>query len=555
MQFLIEQTAVEEMNRSNLTPDCYARANNYPHHFWKNGEKNLVVRALYSAISEAKVKGDMESLAHLMLHEKQVREWAAEMERRKQGLPISDELKDYPHYVGTSENNQEEENEPAPEEPAYFPTIPNNLEDLGLNRGFVSEMLLRCIYFNGRITGNKMAARLRIPFYGIIRELLEEMRMQELLDIGGMIGSGDGGYEFVLTPKGVQRASELLEKTAYAGAMPVPLEEAIKAIKLQTIKNVVVTHKNIRKAFADLIIHDYVLTQIGPAVNSCSSVFLFGAAGNGKTSIAERITRLMGGDIYVPHAIESDGQIIKLYDPINHVAVDDPTLDKNLPYDARWVRIKRPVVVVGGELTLASLDLIYNENAKVYEAPFQMKANGGIFLIDDFGRQQCRPMDLLNRWIVPLEKRYDYLTLVTGKKMEMPFDQLIAFSSNLDPMDIADEAFLRRIKYKINIGDPDEKQYRQIWQLVCKSKKIPYDEKAIDYLIERYYLPHNRPFRMCQPRDLVDQIVSLAKYNMEPPRLTPDLVDSAAATYFVDTKGRNMVTMAGEGHSQIRKVS
>lgn len=263
----------------------------------------------------------------------------------------------------------------------------------------------------------------------------------------------------------------------------------------------------------------------------------------------------MGGDIYVPHAIESDGQIIKLYDPINHVAVDDPTLDKNLPYDARWVRIKRPVVVVGGELTLASLDLIYNENAKVYEAPFQMKANGGIFLIDDFGRQQCRPMDLLNRWIVPLEKRYDYLTLVTGKKMEMPFDQLIAFSSNLDPMDIADEAFLRRIKYKINIGDPDEKQYRQIWQLVCKSKKIPYDEKAIDYLIERYYLPHNRPFRMCQPRDLVDQIVSLAKYNMEPPRLTPDLVDSAAATYFVDTKGRNMVTMAGEGHSQIRKVS
>jgi hypothetical protein len=553
MQFLIDQAAVEEMNKAGLTPDCYARAGHYPHHLYRNGEKFLIVRALYSAINDAKAKGDSEALTHLLLHEKQVKEWAAEMERRKQGLPVSEELKSYPHYLG--EGGTIEECEQEVEIPLTFiPQIPTSVEELGLNRGFVIEMLLRVLYVKGRVTAGALAAHLRIPFYGIISPLMEEMRMQELIDIAGQIGLGDSGYEYVLTKRGIERAADAMEKTAYAGVMPVPLNRVIESIKLQTIKNVVVTHRNIRKAFADLIIHDFVLNQIGPAVNSASSIFLFGPAGNGKTSIAERITRLMGGDIFVPHAIETDGQIIKLYDPINHNPIDNPNEVKELPYDSRWVRIKRPVVVVGGELTLASLDLVYNENARVYEAPFQMKANGGIFLIDDFGRQQCRPMDLLNRWIVPLEKRYDYLTLVTGKKLEVPFDQLIAFSSNLDPMDIADEAFLRRIKYKIQIVDPDERQYRQIWQLVCRSKKVPYDDKAIDYLIERYYLPHNRPFRMCQPRDLLEQMMALAKYTMEPTRLSPDLIDSAAATYFVDTKGRQMKTMANENIHPVRMV-
>jgi hypothetical protein len=203
------------------------------------------------------------------------------------------------------------------------------------------------------------------------------------------------------------------------------------------------------------------------------------------------------------------------------------------------VRIKRPVVVVGGELTMQSLDLIYNENAKTYEAPFQMKANGGIFLIDDFGRQLMRPMELLNRWIVPLEKRYDYLTLVTGKKLEVPFDQLIVFSTNLDPGDLADEAFLRRIKYKINIIDPSEQQFRQIFQLVCKGKKVPYDDRSIDYLIKRWYKPFSRPYRSCQPRDLLEQMIAMAKYTMEPCTLTPDLIDSACTTYFINLKDPN----------------
>ncbi len=542
MQFLVEAAAVDEMMQENLSPDCYVRDNLYPHHFYRGGEKCLVIRALYAAINEAKQRGDKAALAHLMLHEKQVKAWAEEIERARSGLG-PEPHKEYPSYLHVVGKDDETKNQ---DKPAYFPEIPMSLEELGLNENFVDEMIMRIFYLKGNISGSALSMVLRVPFYNVLQLRIEELRRQELLDINGQDGLGEAGYRFTLTNKGIERAQSLMQKTAYAGPMPVPLNMLIDSIKAQTIKNVVVTHTNIRRAFSDLIIHDFVLNQIGPAVNSASSIFLFGAAGNGKTSIAERITRLMGGSIFVPHAIETDGQIIKLYDAIAHEALDDTTGEETMEYDARWVRIKRPVVVVGGELTLAGLDLIFNENAKVYEAPFQMKANGGIFLIDDFGRQQCRPMDLLNRWIVPLEKRYDYLTLATGKKLEMPFDELICFSSNLDPSDIADEAFLRRIKYKVNVADPDEKQWRQIWALVCKGKKVPYDDKALDYMIEKWYKPFNRPLRMCQPRDILDQMVALAKYSIEPATMNPDLIDSACSTYFVDFKGKQPKTMAGD---------
>jgi len=541
MQFLVDAAAVEEMMQQNLTSDCYAHDRIYPHHFYRGGEKCLVIRALYVAINEAKQRGDKAALTHLLLHEKQVKAWAAEMERAKQGL-APETHKEYPSYLHVVGK----EDEATQNQVTFYPEIPESLAALGLNENFVDEMILRIYYLKGNITGNAVSMALHVPFYNVIQPRLEELRRQELIDLAGQEGLGEGGYKFALTSMGLERAQSLMQKTAYAGPMPVPLDSLIASIKAQTIKNVVVTHQNIRKAFSDLVIHDFVLNQIGPAVNSASSIFLFGAAGNGKTSIAERITRLMGGAIFVPHAVETEGQIIKLYDAITHDATDDLNGETVLDYDSRWVRIKRPVVVVGGELTLAGLDLIYSENAKVYEAPFQMKANGGIFLIDDFGRQQCRPMDLLNRWIVPLEKRYDYLTLATGKKLEMPFDELICFSSNLEPTDLADEAFLRRIKYKVNIADPDEAQWRQIWGFVCKSKKVPYDDKALDYMIEKWFIPHNRPFRMCQPRDILDQMVALAKYSVEPPTMNPDLIDSACSTYFVDFKGKQPKTLAGD---------
>lgn len=534
MQFLTDQAAVDEMMRTDLPSDCYAVGKEYPHHYYIKGEKVLVVRALYNAIKEAQAKGDEVALSHLKLHDEQVRTWAAEMERQKQGLPPLEGNEHYRKINMPTDWEAEEEERPAGP-PPFVPPIPFTVQDLNIQRSFVEDMVIRTLYFRGNITGGQVATSLRVPFYGLLSVVMEQLRAQELIDICGQQGLGDAGYQYTLTSKGQNRAHDALEKTGYNGPMPVAWDDLLASIRAQTIKNLVVTRQNIRRAFADLIISDLMFNQIGPAVNSASSIFFFGAAGNGKTSIAERITRLMGDYIYVPYAAEADGQIIKLYDPINHTAGDDGDMQK-LDYDARWVKIKRPVVVVGGELTLASLDLIYNDNSKTYEAPFQMKANGGTFLIDDFGRQLMRPMELLNRWIVPLEKRYDYLTLVTGKKLEVPFDQLIVFSTNLDPGDLADEAFLRRIKYKINIIDPTEEQFRNIFRLVCKGKKIPYDDKGVDYLVKRWYQPFKRPFRSCQPRDLLEQMIAMAKYSMEPCTLTPDLIDSACSTYFINFK-------------------
>jgi hypothetical protein len=316
----------------------------------------------------------------------------------------------------------------------------------------------------------------------------------------------------------------------------VPLNTWIDSVKKQTIKDVVVTRRNIREAFEGLIIDESILNWVGPAVNSGASVMLYGYPGNGKTSIAERITHLMGSSIFIPYTIEADGAIIKMYDNIVHEPPKTPFDEESNPYDTRWTRISRPVVIVGGELTLEALGLVYNATSKLYEAPFQMKANGGIFLIDDFGRQQVRVFDLLNRWIVPLEKRYDFLSTVTGQKIQIPFDQLIIFSTNLHPSDLGDDALLRRIKFKFEIIDPDEDQWRAIWRIMCKVRKVPYDDRGLDYLVEKWYKPEKRPFRMCQPRDIIDQMISIAKYNMEKVTLNPDLLDAACATYFTSSQ-------------------
>lgn len=528
MRVLMDQQSFDELSaRREHTSDCYVRPGEYLHHMYRNGIKYIVARALYACLAEAKQREDIEALAHLNLHENELRA-LVEVVKQSGSIDVARPLGD-PDPIDQPTKTARE---------SFIPPSPSTWEETGLNRSFLLEMILRTIYTKSRATGNEIATELRL-FYGVIAPLLTELRTAEFIDISGQRGVGDTNYEYILTTRGTQAVNEALQKTQYAGACPVPLEKYIEAMKFQTIKNVVVTRRSIRQAFSDLIISEPVLNEVGPAVNSASSIFLFGYPGNGKTSIAERITRLMGDAIYIPFAVEADGQIIKVFDPIVHTEVADPGGDlfggsSSPRYDVRWARIKRPVVVVGGELTLPMLDLTYSEHAKFYEAPFQMKANGGIFLIDDFGRQQVRPIDLLNRWIVPLEKRYDYLTTVTGKKLEIPFDQLIIFSSNLDPQDLADEAFLRRIKYKINVLDPDEAQWRQIWQLVCKGRKVPYVAQGIDYLLEKWYRPFNRPLRMCQPRDLLDQMISMAKYSMEEVSLAnPDLLDAACGTYFV----------------------
>jgi hypothetical protein len=529
MRFLLDQRSYEEMLERRVHPrDCYVRGQEYCHHLYIDGVKYAVARAVYACIKEAQARNDSDALLHLNMHVQDLERLIQEARMRGEYVANLRTLGDPPPT--DAESRPQLNNE-------FVPELPQTIDATGLNRTFLTEHLLRILYNKGRATGRELADVMSL-FYAIVEQLLADLRNIELVDIIGQRGYGDINYEYALTPRGQAAAAAALAKTQYTGPCPVPVDDWIESVKAQTVKNVKVTRRNIREAFDGLVIDESILNMVGPAVNSGSSVMLFGYPGNGKTTIAERITHLMGDDIFIPYTIYADGAIIKLYDAVIHEPARK-LLPEGLEYDLRWTRIGRPVVVVGGELTLEQLNLIYNATSKTYEAPFQMKANCGIFLIDDFGRQQVRVFDLLNRWIVPLEKRYDFLNTVTGQKIQIPFDQLIMFSTNLDPKDLGDDALLRRIKFKFEIIDPTEDQFRDIWRIMCKVRKIPYDDRGINYLISKWYTPDERPFRMCQPRDILDQLVSIARYNMETPQLSADLIDAACLTYFPSKEKKN----------------
>jgi hypothetical protein len=540
MRFIIANEFYQQMvQMPGHTPDCYVRPGEYLHHMYIDGVKYVIAPAVLDCLAEAEARGDVEAIAHLRLHKLHFESLLAEAER-------SGTLTEEVTLLGDAPPTDEEALPLTGN--SYFPRNPSRWEDLGLDLPFLFDLVLRTIYSRGQLTGGDLANATAIPF-AVLNPVLQVMRKQSLIDIVAQRGnSGDAGFVYeIKPPKGTAALQDALDKTTYVGPAPVPFADYVESVLAQTVKKMVVTRRSIRKAFEDLIITEDVFNEIGPAINSAQSIFFFGNPGNGKTSIAERITRLMGDAIYIPHAVEANGQIIKVYDPIQHSPVagdDEPDVGETIlkrvsTFDQRFIRIKRPTIVVGGELTMPMLDLRYNPVGKFYEAPLQMKANGGIFMIDDFGRQQVRAMDLLNRWIVPLEKKYDYLNTVSGTKVEVPFDQLLIFSTNLDPRQLVDEAFLRRIKFKIEIRDPDEAQYRRIWELVCRSRRVELDESGIDYLIQKWYKPYNRPYRMCQPRDILDQMINIAKYNMERVNFSPDLIDAACSTYFISSDAKN----------------
>jgi predicted ATPase with chaperone activity len=426
----------------------------------------------------------------------------------------------------------------APAPLPFLPPTPKSIEETGLTLGFLADLAIKIMYFEGYISGYEIAEAMKLPYASVVDEVLEFLKREQFCEVKGTGGLGESAYQYVISAKGSEKAREVLDRGQYVGPAPVPLDDYTNAFRRQPLQNVAIHQRVMRQALSHVVLNERIYNQLGPAVNSGRSVFLYGPPGNGKTTIAESVGMMIFRDnIHVPYAVEVDGQIIKVFDNINHRRVEgnaEISSTRVGKMDRRWVKIHRPFIVVGGELTLESLDLVYDSASKFYEAPFQMRANGGMFLIDDFGRQQVRPRDLLNRWIVPLEKRVDFLTLHTGRKIEIPFDVLIVFATNLAPTDLVDEAFLRRIRHKIEVRDPSFEEYREIFQRVCSHKGVPYDDKALAYLLQEHYIKPKVPLRACHPRDLIDQLIDIARYQNRPPVLTKDLIDQACDAYFVE---------------------
>ena len=414
---------------------------------------------------------------------------------------------------------------------------PHDIGATGLSSDVLLQLLVKTLY-TGEASGHQLSDRLRLA-YSVIEALVDYVRAERLVEVRGAKGAGSAGYRYALTDLGRDRARQFHEISQYVGPAPVPLNQYVARMRATAAKRSSVDADRVASGFDHLVVSRTVLDQLGPAINSGKSIFLYGPPGNGKTVIAEAIGKTLGGDILTPHAIEVDGQIITVFDPVNHQALEaDEAGERAIvagdARDRRWIHIRRPVVTVGGELTLDMLDLTFNPISRFYEAPIQLKANGGVFVVDDFGRQRIRPRDLLNRWIVPLESRVDYLTLHTGKKFEVPFDVLIVFATNLKPESLADEAFLRRIPYKIYAKNPTTEEFSRIFEMNCRRANVRFDPVIVEYLQRRYYRPRKIEMRACHPRDLLNQILDLASYQKRPASITRELLDAACASYFLE---------------------
>jgi hypothetical protein len=416
------------------------------------------------------------------------------------------------------------------------PAPPATLPETGLHPDTLAQLMMKTLVA-GEASGTQLAEAMRLP-YSVLDALVQHARIEKLVEVRGAGGVGAAGYRYALTDLGRDRSMQFLDINRYVGPAPVPLAQYNAYVRACMAARPWVSRDVLSTGFDQLVVNQAMYDKLGPAVNSGKSLFLYGAPGNGKTVVAEGIGRALGSDMHVPHAIDVDGQTITTFDPVNHIRAvatgSSQSVIAAAVHDRRWEQIRRPVVVVGGELTLEMLDLTFNPISKFYEAPIQMKANGGVFVVDDFGRQRIPPRDLLNRWIVPLESRVDYLTLHTGRKFEIPFNVFIIFATNLKPESLADEAFLRRIPYKIRAKNPSADEYTKIFELNCRKRGLAFDPVMVEYLQRKYYQPRKLQMRACHPRDLVEQVVDMCRYQQREPAISRDLLDAACASYFLE---------------------
>lgn len=416
---------------------------------------------------------------------------------------------------------------PKPAESAA-PLAPASLEETGLTSTFIADLALKLLYQKGQCTAGELADSICLPLGPVLQPILDFLKNEHLVEVKGASGVAAATYLYVLSGKGTERAREALSRNGYVGPAPVTLQAYIGRVRAQTLGDMHVTVEQLRKALSHLVLPEETIRQLGPAINSGRSIFLFGPPGTGKSSIASALANLMQGGMVLPYAIIVGQGIIRVFDVSRH----RPLVALDARFDRRWVPVARPFIEVGGELTLEDLDLGVDESTKVHEAPFQMKASGGILVIDDFGRQRMAPEDLLNRWIVPLDREVDFLTMNDGRKIEVPFDVLLIFSTNRTPSSLVDEAFLRRIQYKIEVKSPSRDEFSEILRRVCEKQGLAFYPQAAEW-IAAFAKERNIALRSCQPRDLMSHVAAAARFLDKKPELTPELVKLACETYFV----------------------
>jgi hypothetical protein len=448
---------------------------------------------------------------------------------------------------------------------AAVPPPPESLADTGLSEAFLSGLVMKALYVRGEALGLELFEQLALPM-SVLDDIIEQLQERRLVEVHSTRGPRRSEWMFRLTAAGRKRAAEEWEMSRYVGPAPVPFEDFVRRVEVQASEHARFSEAALRDALTGVVLPDTILQSLGPAINSGRSLFLHGGPGNGKTLLAERIARLFGERYYVPYAVLVDGSVMIVHDPVLHGFEPEPgetalPIDRSAPdgtdlrrailrtlpaHDRRYAEARRPVVVTGGELTLEQLDLQWDPSGRMYQAPPQLKAAGGVLVVDDLGRQRVPVRDLMNRWVVPLEHRRDYLTLRSGRKVVVPFDCFVIFSTNLEPRELADEAFLRRIHYKIEVPDPDRAEYTQIFRSCCEARGITFEESAIDYLFDAFYGDGSVAPRRCHPRDVLEHVRHLADYRGEPARLEPELLGPACHSYFLPSAGDGTRIPIGE---------